>query len=603
MDLVARDLHERFHPVRLAAHAPWNNNLYDRKESMSLHSAIKRFPLSRRGFVKGLMSSLGVYSLRARALAEPPNSIPVFEEIPASASGISWKHDAARSPQKYLPEATGPGCAFLDYDNDGWMDIYLVNSGKCDFYTPDKPLSNALYRNNRDGTFTDVTQKAGVSGGGFGMGVAAGDYNNDGFPDLYVTQYGRSILYHNNGDGTFTDVTEKAGVGVQGWASTAVWFDYDNDGRLDLFVGQFAGFDKETGCGISSDGKRHYCIPRIFPSRPSWLFHNNGDGTFTDVSKESGIAQHLGKAWGAVATDVNNDGRLDLFVANDTVSNFLFMNRGDGRFDEVGLRADIAYSAEGRARSGMGVDSADFDQDGWMDLFVANIDEEIFSLYRNSHDGFFEDQAMQLGVGMATRWMSGWGVKFIDYDNDGDLDLFLANGFPDDLVEDFSSHVKYHEPLLLFHNTAGKFTDVSEQSGAVFSKSFSARGLAVGDFNNDGGIDVLVAVNDGAPVLLRNNVGKQNHWLGIQLIGTKSNRDAIGARLTYKAGDLTRSRMKVGGGSFMSSHDPRMLLGFGKRSKLDWLEVQWPQGGGIERFTNLPADRYITIVEGTGTWK
>jgi hypothetical protein len=563
------------------------------------------FPFSRRHFLQGIAGSIGFCVLSRTALAQVSGGIPVFEEIPPSVSGIHWTHNAARSPQKYLPEATGPGCAFLDYDNDGWLDIYLVNSGKCDFFTPAQPLRNALYRNNRDGTFTDVTEKAGVAAGGFGMGVAVGDYDNDGFPDLYVTQYGRSILYRNNGNGTFSDVTERAGLGgVHGWASSAVWFDYDNDGRLDLFVGRFAGFDKATGCGVSSDGKRHYCIPRIFPATSSWLFHNNGDGTFTDVSKESGIADHLGKAWGAVATDVNNDGLMDLFVANDTVGNFLFINRGDGRFEETGLRADVAYSAEGRSRSGMGVDSADFDQDGWMDLFVANIDEEIFSLYRNNHDGTFDDQAMRLGVGMATRWMSGWGMKFIDYDNDGDLDLFLANGFPDDLVEDFSSQVKYHEPLLLFHNTGGKFKNVSEQSGPVFSKSFSARGMAVGDFNNDGGIDVLVAVNDGAPILLRNNIGKESHWLGVQLVGTKSNRDAVGARITYKAGDLTRNRMKVGGGSFMSSHDPRMLLGFGNRKNLDWLEVQWPQpGGSVERFTNLPADRYIIIVEGSKAWK
>src|SRR6266567_1265634 len=410
--------------------------------------------------------------------AGQPSAHPLFEQLPASTTGITWQHVNGRSPEYYLAETTGAGCAFFDYDGDGWMDIYLVNSGRCDFFDPKTPLRNALYRNNRDGTFTDVTEKAGVPGGGYGMGVAVADYNLDGFPDLYVTQYGRSILYRNNGNGTFSDVTEKAGVGVQGWASTAVWFDYDNDGRLDLFVGQFAGFDKEHGCGISADGKRHYCIPRIFRSMPSWLFHNNGDGTFTDVSKDSGIAASLGKAWGAVATDVNNDGWMDLFVANDTVGNFLFMNRGNGRFEEAGLRADIAYSADGRARSGMGVDSADFNQDGWMDLFVANIDEEIFSLYQNNHDGTFDDQAMRLGVGMATRWMSGWGMKFLDYDNDGDLDLFLANGFPDDLVEDFSSQVKYHEPLLLFQNKGGKYKNVSEQSGPVFSKSFSARGLA-----------------------------------------------------------------------------------------------------------------------------
>jgi hypothetical protein len=572
---------------------------------MLLHSGSPHLSrLSRRRFLRGLAGSAGLYALSRGAMGQAPQAVPVFEEIPPSVSGIHWTHNAARSPQKYLPEATGPGCAFLDYDNDGWLDIYLVNSGKSDFFTPAQPLRNALYRNNRDGTFTDVTEKAGVGAGGFGMGIAVGDYDNDGFPDLYVTQYGRSILYRNNRNGTFSDVTEKAGVGVQGWASTAVWFDYDNDGRLDLFVGHFAGFDTEHGCGVSADGKRHYCIPRIFRSMPSWLFHNNGDGTFTDVSKESGIAASLGKAWGAVATDVNNDGRMDLFVANDTVGNFLFLNRGDGRFEEAGLRADIAYSADGRARSGMGVDSADFNQDGWMDLFVANIDEEIFSLYQNNHDGTFDDQAMRLGVGMATRWMSGWGMKFIDYDNDGDLDLFLANGFPDDLVEDFSSQVKYREPLLLFQNKGGKYKNVSEQSGPVFSKSFSARGMAVGDFNNDGGIDVLVAVNDGAPILLRNNVGKENHWLGVKFVGTKSNRDAVGARMTYKAGDLTRNRMKTGGGSFLSSHDPRIILGLGKRTKVDSLDVRWPQpGGSVEHFTDLPTNRYITIVEGTGKWK
>jgi enediyne biosynthesis protein E4 len=566
------------------------------------------FSRSRRQFVRGLAGTLAGQAFFPRigiGLAFGSNeSRPAFEEVPGKASGIYWAHNAAKSPEKYLPESTGPGCAFLDYDNDGWLDLYFVNSGKCDFFTPTQPMRNALYRNNRDGTFTDVTEKAGVAGGGFGMGVAVGDYDNDGFPDLYVTQYGRSILYRNNGDGTFTDVTEKAGVGVRGWASSAVWFDYDNDGRLDLFVGQFAEFDKARGCGISSDGKRHYCIPRMFPPMPSWLFHNNGDGTFTDVSKESGIAGHLGKAWGAVAVDVNNDGHMDLFVSNDTVGNFLFMNRGHGQFEDAGLAADVSYSADGRARSGMGVDAADFDQDGWMDLFVANIDQEIFSLYRNSHDGTFDDQAMRLGIGMATRWMSGWGLKFFDYDNDGNLDLLLANGFPDDLVEDFSSQVKYREPLLLFQNSDGRFKNVSEQSGPVFGKSFAARGLAVGDFNNDGAVDVLVAVNDGSPVLLKNHAGLENHWLGVRLVGTKSNRDAIGAKVRYQAGDLKRTRTKTGGGSFLSSHDPRLVLGLGKHTSVDSVEVQWPQpGGSTERFEKLPVDRYVTIVEGTGKWK
>jgi enediyne biosynthesis protein E4 len=556
---------------------------------------------SRRRFLQGIAGAVALAQLPRFAFGQAAPF--AFEEIPPSASGIHWAHTAGKSPEKYLPEATGPGCAFLDYDNDGWMDIYLVNGGKCDFYTPPHPLRNALYKNNRDGTFTDVTEKAGVGAGGFGMGVAVGDYDGDGFPDFYVTQYGRSILYHNNGDGTFTDVSEKAGVGVNGWASSAVWFDYDNDGKLDLFVCQFVEFDKTSTCGIAKDGKRHYCIPRPFQPTPSWLFHNNGDGTFTDVSKESGIAAHLGKAWGVVAADLNNDGLMDLFVANDTVSNFLFMNRGGGKFEESGLEADVAYSADGRARSGMGVDAADFNQDGWMDLFVANIDQEIFSLYQNNHDGTFDDQSMPLGIGMSTRWMSGWGLKFFDYDNDGNLDLIQANGFPDDLVEEFSNQVTYREPLLLFHNTGKGFQDVSAQSGPIFAKTFAARGLALGDFNNDGAVDVLIAVNDGAPVLLRNNAGKENHWLGVHLIGKKCNPDAIGAQVTYQSGDLKRSRAKVGGGSFLSSHDPRLVLGLGARKTIDWVEVKWPLPGGVERFTDLPVDRYVTIVEGTGKWK
>jgi hypothetical protein len=529
-------------------------------------------------------------------------SSPVFEEVPASKSGIRWVHTAGKSASKHLPETSGAGCAFLDFDNDGWMDIYLVNSGKADFYNPPHPLRNALYRNNRDGTFTDVTEKAGVGGGGYGMGVAVGDYNGDGFADIYVTQFGRNILYRNNGNGTFTDVTERAGVGCAGWSSSAVWFDYDNDGKLDLFVCQFAEFDPSLGCGTDAAGVRHYCIPRIFKPRPSWLFRNNGDGTFTDVSKASGIADHLGKAWGVVATDLNNDGSMDLFVANDTVANFLFMNRG-GSFEETGLIADVAYNADGRARSGMGVDSADFNEDGKMDLFVANIDQEIFSLYQNS-GGSFDDVAMQLGIGMSTRWMSGWGLKFFDYDNDGDLDLMVANGFPDDLIDQTSSTVKWKEPLLLFHHEGKGFRNVGPESGAVFAQSFPARGLAIGDFNNDGSVDVLISNNDAAPLLLRNNAGKQNNWLGVHLVGRKCNIDAIGARVTWRSGGTKRSRMKVGGGSFLSSHDPRMVLGIGKRTRIDWLEIKWPLPSGVvERFTDLPLNRYITIIEGTGKWK
>lgn len=561
------------------------------------------FSISRRRFLQGVipaaLSLRGLPLLASNALAAP-----AFEQVSPSQSGITWVHTAGKSPEKHLPETSGAGCAFLDFDNDGWMDIYFVNSGKADFYTPQAPIRNALYRNNRDGTFTDVTEKAGVAGGGYGMGVAVGDYNNDGLPDIYVTQVGRNILYRNNGDGTFTDVTEKAGLACDGWSSSAVWFDYDNDGRLDLFVCQFVEFDKTTSCGLDASGGHHYCIPKIFKPRPSWLFHNNGDGTFTDVSEQSGIREHLGKAWGVVAADLDNDGRMDLFVSNDTVANFLYMNRGTGKFEENGFAAGVAYSSEGRARSGMGVDSADYDNDGWMDLFVANIDEEIFSLYHNNHDGTFDDVAMQAGIGMPTRWMSGWGLRFFDYDNDGNQDLILCNGFPDDLVDDLKTQVAWQEPLLLFHNNGKTFCDVSAQSGPIFSQHFAARGLAIGDFNNDGAVDVLISVNDAAPVLLKNNAAIGTHWLGVNLIGKISNPDAIGARVSYQAGDLARTRMKVGGGSFLSSHDPRMVLGIGSRTKIDWLEVHWPHpGGAVERFTDLPIDRYITIVEGAEKWK
>jgi enediyne biosynthesis protein E4 len=565
----------------------------------------KRTRLSRRHFLRTLAGAAGFAGANALwpRFANAGPSYP-FEEVPASASHITWVHTAGKSPQKYLPETTGAGCAFLDYDNDGWLDIYLVNSGKCDFYNPDPPLRNALYRNNRDGTFTDVTEKAGVAAGGYGQGVAVGDYDGDGFPDLYVTQYGKSILYHNNGDGTFSDVTERAGVAAPGWASSAVWFDYDNDGRLDLFVCNFVEFSKAKNLPCVAYNKPGYCIPTLYKPSASWLFHNNGDGTFSDVSKSSGIANHLGKAWGVVATDLNNDGKMDLFVANDTVQNFLYMNRGNGKFDEIAALAGVGYGETGRARSGMGVDSVDFNQDGWLDLFVANIDHERFSLYQNNRDETFDDQANATSVGAATRLLSGWGLKFFDYDNDGNLDLFLANGNPDDMIETLQKDVTYREPLMLFHSDGKTLHNVSAESGPLFARNLSARGLAIGDFDNDGAVDVLVSVNDAAPLLMRNLAAKANHWLGIKLVGKKSNRDAIGARVTYQAGDLKRSRTKVGGGSYLSSHDPRMVLGLGTRSKVDWVEVTWPEPSGkTERFTQLSIDKYVTITEGDGIEK
>jgi hypothetical protein len=536
----------------------------------------------------------------ARARQSPATKKPAvaFTEVSPKSSGVNWTHNNAHSAERWLPETVGAGCAFFDYDNDGWMDIYLVNSGPSDFYTPPAPLRNALYHNNHDGTFTDVTTKAGVVGGTFGMGVAAGDYDGDGWQDLYVTAYGHNILYHNNGDGTFTDMTAKAGVAAPGWSTCAVWFDYDGDGRLDLFVSSFVLYDKSQNLYCTDESKRrYYCVPRFFKPQPSHLFRNRGDGTFADVSKESGIADSPGKSFGAVATDVNGDGLMDLFVANDTMPNFLFVNKGAGKFEEVGLAAGVAYSEAGRPRSGMGVDAADYDGDGWQDLFVANIDQEFFSLYHNQKDLSFTDEPGEIGP--ATQLLSGWGLKFFDYDNDGDADLFLTNGHPDDLIEMRVTRVKYREPMLLFENTGRGFRNVSAQSGAVFAHDFSGRGMAVGDFDNDGDLDVLVSNNGEPPVLLRNDGGNRNNWLGLQLVATKSNPASVGAIITWQANGVKRSRLKTGGGSYLASHDPREILGLGEATKIDAVEIRWPSGK-IDHLTNLPVNTYVKVVEGEG---
>ena len=550
------------------------------------------------------LSRRQLLALSTGLLNASPAAEPLFEEVPAARSGIGWIHHNAISAQRFLPEALGPGCAFLDYDNDGWMDIYLVNSGKCDFYQPAKPLRNALYKNNRDGTFTDVTLAAGVEGGTFGMGVAVGDFDNDGWPDIFVTAYGNCILYKNNRNGTFTDVTKSAGLETPGFTTSAVWFDYDNDGKLDLFICSFVNYapTEHRSCGDNSLGKHYYCIPRFFKPTASFLYHNNGDGTFTQVQAGTDIGRSLGKGLGVVATDINNDGLMDLFVANDTVQNFLYINRGmkngKPRFEEIALSAEVGFSEAGQPRSGMGVDAADVFGSGYQDLFVANVDQEMFSLYRNMKNESFRDVAHANGIAQSTRLLSGWGLKFFDYDNDGSIDLILANGHPDDMIENYSQAVKYKEPLLLFHQEGGKLRNVSAEAGAAFTRPYAARGLAVGDFNNDGRLDVLIANNGGAPLLLQNKAARGNHWLGLKLEGVTCNRDAIGAKIRWSAGGVVRSRLKNNGGSYLSSHDPREVFGIGAVPKMDWVEITWPKPSGkTQRIVNPAIDRYLTVRE------
>lgn len=554
--------------------------------------------------------------------AQPPSSgaatagNPVtFREIPASESKIYWVHDNAKSTERYLPETEPPGVAIFDYNNDGWMDILLVNSGESDFFHPAKPLKHGLYRNNGDGTFTDVTEQAAITANIFAMGIAIGDYDGDGFQDIFITGYGRSVLYHNNGNGTFTDVTAESGIRTPGWTTAAVWFDFNNDGKLDLFVSQFVNYSSLKICGIAnsyggnmagvSANQTFYCIPRVFEPTPSYLFRNDGGGRFTDVSKATGIADSPGKGFGVVATDINDDGFMDLFQADDTVGNHLFVNRGGEKFEEIGLAAGVGYSDNGTPRSGMGVDAADFDGDGRQDLFVANIDQETFSLYHNNGDETFDDVNKRNDIAEATRLFSGWGLKFFDYDNDGFIDLILANGHPDDTVDQRGRGVTAKESLLLFHNDGtGKMVNASNTSGEVFLKRQSARGLAVGDLNNDGYPDVVVGVNGGPPLVLFNNAESQNNWVGLELVCKRANPNAIGAIIKWSVGGQVHSRLKTGGGSFMSSHDPREILGIGRATRVDWVEIHWPRPSSVvDRLTDVPLNKYLKVVEGNGLVK
>jgi hypothetical protein len=527
----------------------------------------------------------------------------VFRDVALSA-GITFRHDNAASSEKFLIETMGSGCGWIDYDQNGLLDLYLVNGAATRVYTPKQRLRSALYHNNGDGTFTDVTAKAGVVAEGlFGMGVAVGDYDNDGFPDLLVLGYGRCILYRNNGDGTFKDVTARAGVENSGlWASSAAWFDYDNDGRLDLVIANYVDWspDRNFYCGDRGPGMRSYCHPDDFHGQTPTLYHNNGDGTFTDVSKSSGVGLKPGNGLGVVTFDYDNDGWQDIFIANDHMPNFLFHNNRDGTFREVGYQAGVAVSADGQFEAGMGTDAADVTGSGRMDLVVTHLDMQLARLYQNLGDQSFDDATLRSKLGYATYHMSGFGARFMDYDNDGARDLFIANGHVLDNIQRYHAEVQYAEPKQMFRNNGhGVFENVSGQLGADFQLPRVSRGAAVADFDNDGDLDILVNNNGQPPQLLRNDGGNANHWLEVFLIGTKSNRDGVGARLKVSAGGLVLYDQRKGGMSYQSAQDPRLHFGLGQHSTVDAIEILWPSGN-VTRLSNLKADQIISIKEGAG---
>ncbi len=558
---------------------------------------------SRRDLLKamGTAAACAPFSPRV-ALQQAPPSVK-FIDI-AQSAGIDFRHDNAASSEKYLIETMGSGCGWIDYDQDGLLDLYLANGAATRLYKPAHPLRGALYRNNGDGTFTDVTVKAGVGAEGlFGMGVAVGDYDNDGYPDLLVLGYGRCILYHNNGNGTFTDVTAHAGVENLGrWASSAAWFDYDNDGRLDLVIANYIDWspDRNFWCGDHGPGMRSYCHPDDYNGEAPTLYHNNGDGTFTDVSKQSGVGLKPGNGLGVVTFDYDNDGWQDIFIANDSMANFLFHNNRDGTFREVGYSAGVAVSADGLPEAGMGTDAADATGKGRMDLIVTHLDSQLARLYENMGDGTFDDATLRSGLGYATFHMSGFGARFMDYDNDGAPDIFMANGHVLDNIQRYNASVRYAEPKLMFRNLGhGTFQNVSETLGRDFQLPRVSRGAAIGDFDNDGDLDILVNNNGEHPQLLRNDGGNANHWLEMFLIGTRSNRDGVGARVKVSAGDLVCLDQRKGGMSYQSAQDPRLHFGLGKHSIVDAVEILWPSGA-VTKLAKIQADRIIAVEEGKG---
>ena len=561
--------------------------------------------MNRRSFLlalAGLASTPGLRLINALAAPAPQTSTPGFRLVDVTShAGIQFHHNSGAYGSKFLPETLGSGCAFLDYDRDGWQDILLVNG----MDWPGHKLQRTtlrLYRNNHDGSFSDVTRKAGLDVEMYGMGVAVGDYNNDGFPDILITCVGQNRLFRNTGKGTFVDVSRSSGLAArQSFSTSALWFDFDRDGLLDLFVCNYVKWSPEHDVFCSLDGKhKSYCTPEAYRGETCWLFRNRGNGTFEDVTATSGIFDGSSKSLGVAMLDYDQDGWPDLLVANDTQPNKLYRNMRNGTFKDVAVDAGIAFSAEGKARAGMGVDAADFDNSGTSGVAITNFDNEMIGLYRALGNGTYEDVAMQAGVGPISKNTLGFGCVFLDADLDGALDLLVANGHIDDTVRNIRGNVGYSQPPQLFLNSGKRtFRDVAAEVGDGFSQPKVGRGLAYGDFDRDGDVDILITTNNGAGFLFRNDQLAGNRSIRFHLVGTTSNRDAIGATVRIFHDGSSQSRLVKGGSSYLSQSELPVTFGLGKRDRIDRVLIQWPNGK-IEEYKNLAAGRAYECIEAKG---
>ncbi len=537
---------------------------------------------------------------------EPTPSRVTFTDV-THAAGIDFQLTCGSPEKRYIMEAMCGGVAFVDYDNNGWLDVVLVNGATLEDLRRGTGPTSKLYRNNGDGTFSDVTKKAGLMYQGWGMGVAVGDYDNDGWQDLYLTYFRGAVLYRNNGDGTFRNVTESAGVGNGSrWGTSAAFGDYDNDGDLDLYVANYVELDLEHLPEFGSSAFCQYrgipvsCGPRGLLGARDRFYRNNGDGTFTDVTVELGIDPGAYYGLGVIWGDYNQDGALDVYVANDSTPSLLYRNNGDGTFTDVGLAAGVALSADGGEQAGMGVDLGDYDNDGWQDLVKTNFSDDTNNLYRNDGQGWFDDVGGSAGYASVSRPLLGFGIRFLDYDNDGWKDLFVANGHVNPQVDAHQFGVTYAQRNLLYHNRKeGRFEEVGLDSGAALKRAQVSRGAASGDFDNDGDLDLLVSNLDGAPALLRNEGGNRGHWIRIKAVGTESNRDGLGARVEVAAGGLTQRDEIRANSSYLSASDSRLHFGLAGATHVDQIVIRWPSGR-VDRIQDVEADQELIVQEGRG---